>query len=55
MPRYVENRYSPSQPNRVETGHIVMGAQYIAGEMMRQVTDYSIRSARIPPDERFYP
>ena len=54
LPAYVENRYSPEQPGRLETGHIVMGAQYIAGEVVRQVAGFSIRSA----DEqagRFYP
>lgn len=45
MPAYVENRYSPTQPKRVETGHIVMGAQYVAGEVMRQVTEYTARDA----------
>jgi hypothetical protein len=56
LPPYVANRYSSTQPGRVETGHIVMGAQYLAGEVMRQVTGYSIRSAQSPPPpERVYP
>jgi hypothetical protein len=55
MPPYVENRYSPTQPSRVETGHIAMGAQYIAGEVMRQITGYSIRFAEQPPSKRIYP
>jgi len=55
MPAYVENRYSPTQPKRVETGHIVMGAQYVAGEVMRQVTGYTIRSAYSEAVERVYP
>ncbi len=55
MPAYVENRYSSTQPTRIETGHIVMGAQYIAGEVMRQVTGYSIRCTHTPPQERVYP
>lgn len=55
LPRYVENRYSPSQPSRVETGHIVMGAQYIAGEVMRQVTRFSIRPSLTPAVPRTYP
>jgi hypothetical protein len=52
---YVKNRYSSSQPNRVETGHIVMGAQYLAAEVMRQITGYSIRSALTPAQQRVYP
>jgi hypothetical protein len=47
LPPYVDNRYSPTQPGRVETGHIVIGAQYIAGEVMRQVTGFSVRSASL--------
>jgi hypothetical protein len=55
LPRYVENRYSPEQPGRIETGHIVMGCQYIAGEVMRQVTGFTIRSAGPEPLPRVYP
>jgi hypothetical protein len=55
LPAFVENRYSPVQPTRVETGHIVMGAQYIAGEVMRQITGFSFRSAVNPPATRVYP
>jgi hypothetical protein len=39
----------------METGHIVMSAQYVAGEVMRQITGYSVRSAQSPPSERAYP
>lgn len=45
LPQYVENRYSPEQPDRMAVGHIVMGAQYVAGEVARQIGEYSIRSA----------
>lgn len=55
LPPYVGNRYSPVQPDRVETGHIVMGAQYIAGEAMRQATAHSIRQGLSPPVRRNYP
>jgi len=55
MPPYVENRYSSTQPNRIETGHIVMGAQYIAGEVMRQATGNSIRAKMSMQGERVYP
>jgi hypothetical protein len=55
LPEYVENRYSPNQPPRAETGHIAMGAQYIAGKVMRQMTGYSVRSALKPSIVREYP
>jgi hypothetical protein len=55
LPAFVENRYSPEQPTRIETGHIVMGAQYIAGEVMRQITGFSFRSVLDPPATRVYP
>lgn len=55
FPKYVENRYSPIQPSRIETGHLVMGAQYIAGEVMRQVAGYTIRDAALEPMVRTYP
>ena len=55
MPAYVENRYSPKQPSRIETGHIVMGAQYVAAEVMRQISGYSIRGAAREPTKRVYP
>ncbi|MBR0834122.1 hypothetical protein JQ612_13055 [Bradyrhizobium manausense] len=55
LPQYVENRYSPEQPDRMAVGHIVMGAQYIAGEVARQIGGYSIRSAMSPPVQRTYP
>lgn len=55
LPPLVENRYAAEQPSRVETGHIAMGAQYIAGEAMRQVTGYSVRQALKPRVSRNYP
>ena len=55
MPPYVDNRYSPEQPGRIEPGHIVMGTQYVAGEVMLQVTGYSIRQAAEQSSERTYP
>jgi hypothetical protein len=55
LPNYVDNRYSASQPHRTEVGHIVMGAQYIAGEVMRQVTGHTIRDDRMPSSGRVYP
>jgi hypothetical protein len=55
LPPYVANRYSTTQPDRKETGHIAMGAQYIAGEVMRQITGYSVRSALAAFPDRTYP
>jgi hypothetical protein len=55
LPAFVENRYSPEQPTRTETGHIVMGAQYVAGEVMRQITGFSFRSLLDQPAIRVYP
>jgi hypothetical protein len=55
LPPYVDNRYSSVQPGRAETGHIVMKVQYIAGEVMRQITNFSIRSVSTEPSERLYP
>ncbi|MCK1492195.1 hypothetical protein IVB14_17645 [Bradyrhizobium sp. 180] len=55
LPPYVENRYSANQPGRIETGHIVMGCQFIAGEVMRQVTGFTIRNATSQPQPRVYP
>ena len=43
MPRFVENRYSSSQPGRIETGEIVMGAQLVAGEVIRTVSKFTIK------------
>jgi hypothetical protein len=55
LPPYVANRYSAHQPGRVETGHIVMGAQYIAGEVARQISEHSMREAMQEFSERTYP
>lgn len=55
FPAYVANRYSPTQPSRIETGHIVMGAQYVAAEVVRQMTGYSFRSAMSGAPQRSYP
>src|ERR1041385_2736943 len=55
MPAYVKNRYSPTQPNRQQTGHIVMGAQYVAAEVMRQLTLLSARTTMPEFAQRIYP
>lgn len=41
LPELVSNRYSPDQPNRIETGKIVMDGQHIAGAIARAVTENS--------------
>lgn len=55
QPEYVPNRYSASQPRRSEVGHIVMGAQYIVSEVVRQLSDTDFRGATKPPLTRVYP
>ena len=55
LPAYVANRYAPDQPDRRETGRIVMAAQYIAAEVMRQLTDRDLRADMAPPVARSYP
>jgi hypothetical protein len=44
QPPYVLNRYSAGQPDRREVGHLVMGAQYIVSEVVRQMSDRDFRS-----------
>lgn len=55
QPKYVENRYSPQQPPRRAVGHIVMGAQFIVAEVLRQLSDTRLRSVIQPTPERRYP
>ncbi|MEZ5938373.1 MAG: hypothetical protein R3C52_09140 [Hyphomonadaceae bacterium] len=44
FPAYVANRYSSEQPDHFESGEIAMGAQFVAGEVMRSVTGGDFRS-----------
>jgi hypothetical protein len=55
QPLYVANRYSSKQPNRLEIGHTVMGAQFVVAEVIRQMTDRDFRSAFDPPLHRRFP
>jgi hypothetical protein len=55
QPLYVRNRYSATQPDRLEVGHLVMGAQYIVSEVVRQISDRDFRSGLKPPRARHYP
>lgn len=55
QPRYVLNRYSADQPSRVYAGHIVMGAQYVAAEVMRRLSTRDFRGDSGNPWPRAYP
>lgn len=55
FPSYVPNRYDPNQPSRMEAGNIVMGAQYIASEITRQLTDRNIRADNPHIAQRIFP
>lgn len=55
LPRFVENRYAASQPSRTETGHILMGAQYVASEMIRCITGRNVRADASVTEPRVYP
>lgn len=55
QPPYVVNRYSASQPNRREVGNLVMGAQYVVSEVVRQMCDRDFRCCLKPPLARRYP
>jgi hypothetical protein len=55
QPPYVANRYAASQPERREVGHLVMGAQYIVAEVVRQMCDRDFRRSLAPPITRCYP
>jgi hypothetical protein len=55
QPPYVPNRYSATQPDRREVGHLVMGAQYIVSEVVRHISDRNFRSGFDSPATRRYP
>lgn len=55
QPQYVVNRYAAVQPPRRDVGHLVMGAQYIVSEVIRQMSDRDFRSNMTPPTARRYP
>lgn len=55
QPHFVLNRYSATQPGRREVGHLVMGAQYVVSEIVRQISDRNFRESLSPPSERAYP
>lgn len=55
QPPYVGNRYSATQPDRREAGHLAMSAQYIVSEVVRQMCDRDFRRCLKPPISRRYP
>ncbi|WP_349312494.1 hypothetical protein [Brevundimonas subvibrioides] len=55
QPAYVPNRYASEQPSRTEVGHLVMGAQYIVSEIIRQISDRRFRDGMTLGFHRRYP
>ena len=55
FPNYVKDRYSLPPKSRVETGHILMGAQYVASEVTRQFSPYDCRKRDPSLGSRTYP
>lgn len=44
-PKLIERRYQAKEYKRTELGQIMMDAQYVAGEVLRQFTDRDIRTS----------
>jgi hypothetical protein len=55
FPDYVASRYGGPQPTRLEVGHVLMGAQYIASEVTRRFSDRDIRKDNGDGRSRAYP
>lgn len=55
QPPYVPSRYDANQPDRGKVGHLVMGAQFIVSEAVRQVSDRNSRAGAQPLASRRYP
>jgi hypothetical protein len=55
QPHYVANRYASAQPDRRETGHLVMGSQYLVSEVVRQFSNRNFRMNLHPLHTRRYP
>jgi len=55
MPNFVDSRYNSPPPGRLETGHILMGAQYIASEVTRRFSDRDCRADNASAVPRAYP
>jgi len=55
FPNFAQSRYAGPQPSRIETGYILMNAQYIASEVTRSFTDRNCRKKQGDTRERNYP
>ncbi len=55
FPDFVASRYNSPAPSRVEIGHILMGAQYVASEVTRQFSNRNGRKHNLEMGERRYP
>jgi HEPN domain len=55
QPSYVLNRYSATQPSRREVGHVLMRAQFVVSEVVRQMSDRDFRKALDQSFTRCYP
>jgi len=55
FPEFVASRYDTAPPDRVKTGHILMGAQYVASEVTRQFSDRNCRRDNPSAPLRAYP
>ncbi len=55
FPDYVKSRYAGAAPDRKKTGHILMGAQYVASEVTRLFSDRNIRKDNPGIAARSYP
>jgi hypothetical protein len=55
FPDFVSSRYDTAPPDRVSTGHIIMGAQYVASEVTRRFSDRDCRSDNPGSPPRAYP
>ena len=55
QPAYVPNRYSKEQPKRATVGHIIMGVQFLAAEVTRQISGRDFRRDGGNAWQRQYP
>ena len=56
QPNFIGNRYAAAEPDRLEIGHLAMGAQFVVAEIFRQLSGWSIRRDALPhPIPRTYP
>lgn len=55
FPDFAKSRYVGEQPTRLETGHILMKAQYIASEVTRSFSDRDLRKGQRNGYVRRYP